>query len=334
MKQVLSAALLFALIFLIWSAEAPAKTISASSARQVALSFAPAGSRATQTTSAQSLAMGARTYSVYYPKTSRMSITPEWGHTLIINSLNQVILSYYLDGQIIYNRGGTLPNISAPLRDNQPLSPTDDLAARFANRLGALTLPIQMPSSLTKPLPIESGDQISSGSDSVDGYGQDVEPGFAPDIRAGVASSGSYSTIRRLIYQTLGVRETCGNNCGRDIFVFTGNRREAWCAWYVSWLVRRSGAARGASLPWTGQVSRLRSWGQDWQTYHSSASQARRGAFVIFPGDTHVGIYMGRTRRGNIIVAAGNTGVSGGVDGVAIKAYSPGSIAGYVNMPR
>jgi len=47
----------------------------------------------------------------------------------------------------------------------------------------------------------------------------------------------------------IGVREATGNNDGPDVDVFTGGRREPWCAHFVAWCFR----AAGTPLP--GDVS-------------------------------------------------------------------------------
>ena len=39
----------------------------------------------------------------------------------------------------------------------------------------------------------------------------------------------------------LGVREATGNNDGPDVDVFTGGRREPWCAHFVAWCFRMAG---------------------------------------------------------------------------------------------
>lgn len=39
----------------------------------------------------------------------------------------------------------------------------------------------------------------------------------------------------------IGVREATGNNDGPDVDVFTGGRREPWCAHFVAWCFRMAG---------------------------------------------------------------------------------------------
>jgi hypothetical protein len=124
--------------------------------------------------------------------------------------------------------------------------------------------------------------------------------------------------------------------------LFTNGRNEAWCADFVTHVVKESAKESGKTLPsgfGSSSVSGLRSWGiqnncylqTDNKSNKSSviANNVKKGDIIIFKnGKSHTGI-VDRVENGKIYTIEGNTS-----DKVAQRSYSinDSSISGFVQV--
>lgn len=331
----MAAALLLVALALPAQTEA-APMISAAKAKRIALQFAPPRSRAVEVTPPEVRAQRTRAYYVHYGRTAQEQLyqTPIVGHSALVNSTNQAIMSFYLDGQIVFQTGGNLDSITSwPLtRDGQVLSGEDPLVRRFFDIVAALKAPdarriMQGDDSL---LP---GDDLTSppGAEMADSYEGPEAPRSGPSSDpaqiAGYMSAGERIVSAAL--RTTWIRETCGDNCGSQIFRLTGNNRWKWCAAWATWIVRSAGGDVVRQV----SVEKIARWAENRGRY---TSVGRPGYLAVFRGYSHIGIVRYIDRRGNVATIEGNTPVKTGrragygPDGVATKTRPRSSIIGFV----
>jgi uncharacterized protein (TIGR02594 family) len=139
-----------------------------------------------------------------------------------------------------------------------------------------------------------------------------------------------------LAQRELGVSETNGNNESPRIREYrkatagAENTPGPWCAYFVSWLAKESGAPINTGGKGTGWVPQIESWGKQTDRWHTNSRQAQPGDIVIFDrnGDglsDHTGIVESVDANGRVRTIEGNTS-----DRVARRDYSPSQIRGYV----
>ncbi len=126
--------------------------------------------------------------------------------------------------------------------------------------------------------------------------------------------------------------------------LFTNGRKEAWCADFVSYVVKEAAQNSGKSIPsgfGSASVEELRQWGKSnncyLQTSNSSNKESliknnvKRGDVIIFKenGRSHTGIVAGIDSNGKIRTIEGNTS-----DKVAERTYSinDSSISGFIQL--
>lgn len=133
------------------------------------------------------------------------------------------------------------------------------------------------------------------------------------------------------------------NEANGSYKLFTNGRTEAWCADFVSYVVKESARNAGKSINGFGSpsVSNLRQWGKDNGCYLQTdnlanktdtiKSQVKPGDVIIFKnGRSHTGIVKSvEQATGKITTIEGNTS-----DMVAERHYSAtdGSISGFVQL--
>ena len=124
--------------------------------------------------------------------------------------------------------------------------------------------------------------------------------------------------------------------------LFTNGRTEAWCADFVSYVVKESARKSGKSLNGFGSpsVTNLRQWGKDNGCYLQTDNlsnktdtikkQVKPGDVIIFKnGKSHTGIVKSVDENGKITTIEGNTS-----DKVAERTYTAtdSSISGFVQL--
>lgn len=125
--------------------------------------------------------------------------------------------------------------------------------------------------------------------------------------------------------------------------LFTNGRSQAWCADFVSHVVKESCKETGKSLPYgfgSSSVEGLRTWGKNNQCYLETSNKANKkdvikqnvkpGDVIIFKeGTSHTGIVKEVLADGTITTLEGNTS-----NKVAERKYSANdsSISGFVQL--
>jgi uncharacterized protein (TIGR02594 family) len=137
----------------------------------------------------------------------------------------------------------------------------------------------------------------------------------------------------------VGVREDGGVNNGQRIATYrsatagAANSPGPWCAYFVSWLAKQSGAPIGPGGAGTGYVPALETWGRNTGRFSPGNTTPKPGDIVIFDwqGDgtaDHTGIVERVDANGRIHTIEGNSS-----DSVARRDYAAGTgaIRGYVH---
>jgi len=126
--------------------------------------------------------------------------------------------------------------------------------------------------------------------------------------------------------------------------LFTNGREEAWCADFVTHVVKESSQKSGKRLPagfGSSSVDGLRQWGRNNNCYLETAHASNKSSLIknnVKPGDiiifkengkSHTGIFKGFDSRGNILTIEGNTS-----DKVAERHYAinDNTISGFVQV--
>lgn len=123
--------------------------------------------------------------------------------------------------------------------------------------------------------------------------------------------------------------------------LFTNGRTEAWCADFVSYVVKDTCKKTGRALPsnfGSASVSGLKNWGKRNNCYLATSNSANKAQKIknnVKPGDviilknSHTGIVKEVTPSGKIITIEGNTS-----DKVAERSYSINSnnIDGFIQL--
>ena len=152
-------------------------------------------------------------------------------------------------------------------------------------------------------------------------------------------NSGFGSSILNNAYKYLGYNENDGS-----YKLFTNGRTEAWCADFVSHVVKESCRQNGKSVPsgfGSASVEGLRQWGKANNCYLHTANSSnkeslirnnvKKGDVIIFKenGKSHTGFFDGIDAQGRIRTIEGNTS-----DKVAVRTYSinDSSISGFVQL--
>lgn len=110
-----------------------------------------------------------------------------------------------------------------------------------------------------------------------------------------------------------------GSNRGPGIDVFTDGNAEAWCADFVSWVLRAAGRpfsgglSSGWRIAWTGDV---RSWFMERSAYRDRLSADPQPGDVVWFEHGHVGI-VERVRGDDLLTIEGNAG-----DAVTRRTYA------------
>lgn len=133
------------------------------------------------------------------------------------------------------------------------------------------------------------------------------------------------------------------NEANGSYKLFTNGRTEAWCADFVSYVVKESAKKSGKSLNGFGSpsVSNLRQWGKENGCYLQTdnlanktdtiKNQVKPGDVIIFKnGRSHTGIVKSVDTNGKITTIEGNTSK----DNVAERTYAATdrSISGFVQL--
>lgn len=152
-------------------------------------------------------------------------------------------------------------------------------------------------------------------------------------------NGGFGSSILSSAYKYLGYNENNGS-----YKLFTNGRTEAWCADFVSYVVKEAAQKSGKSLPsgfGSASVEGLRQWGKNNNCYLHTANSANKkeviknnvkpGDIVIFKenGRSHTGVVASVDSNGNIKTVEGNTS-----DKVGERTYSANNstISGFVQL--
>lgn len=126
--------------------------------------------------------------------------------------------------------------------------------------------------------------------------------------------------------------------------LFTNGRTEAWCADFVSYVVKEAARKSGKSLPsgfGSPSVEGLRQWGKNNNCYLHTANSSNKESLIknnVKPGDivifkengrSHTGVVASVDSNGNIRTIEGNTS-----DKVAERTYSANNstISGFVQL--
>ncbi len=152
-------------------------------------------------------------------------------------------------------------------------------------------------------------------------------------------NGGFGSNILSSAYKYLGYNENNGS-----YKLFTNGRTEAWCADFVSYVVKEAARKSGKSLPsgfGSASVEGLRQWGLNNNCYLHTANSTNKkeliknnvkpGDIVIFKenGRSHTGVVASIDSNGNIKTVEGNTS-----DKVGERTYSANNstISGFVQL--
>lgn len=342
--KIVKLSLLVLTLLLLLEASAVA-SISSSDASNIALSFAPKGAKLYQVYSSSLTNAGARRFYVYYRPSESSGRIPQDGHAITINSEYRASISYYLTGQLVASSSGPLAERDSwkLTRQGEVVANDDSLLLAFRQMVAEIN---NQANQGTPPSPGGTPDlpgnqtPADPGSPASDAPVEQESMPAVPDTlelvtEGGVSSADTGASPRwnrmfGYIKDHLGIRETCGDNCGPSIQYWTGGRREPWCAWWATWVIR---AAGNRQIPRSGSVPALWSWaGHNDARFRSG--YPRKGWLAVF-GSSHIGIVTGVFRHKNngkiyIGVVSGNTGVGNGVDGVAVKYYRTYKITGYI----
>lgn len=167
-------------------------------------------------------------------------------------------------------------------------------------------------------------------------FGKAKQSSSTPSFRL---NGGFGSNIVNNAYKYIGYNES-----DNSYKLFTNGRTEAWCADFVSHVVKESCQQSGKSLPsgfGSASVENLRQWGLDNNCYLETASKTNKrelitqnvkpGDVIIFKenGKSHTGIFAGIDENGKIKTIEGNTS-----DEVAERTYAmnDATISGFVQI--
>ena len=128
-----------------------------------------------------------------------------------------------------------------------------------------------------------------------------------------------------------GVRETPdGSNNSPDIARYRtatvgAASGEPWCAYFVSYIAKMSGAPIGSHGEGMGYVPNIISWAKNTNRFIAASGQARPGDLVLF--SQHIGIVEGVNKDGSLTTIEGNTS-----NRVARRHHSRSEIVGFARM--